>query len=67
MGVLRVGKDKSVPQGLKPVLCCVANVRAEARTLQEASSHADSLALVYSFFYGTAEPVPFVESIVSVD
>jgi hypothetical protein len=33
---------KRCPQGLKPVLTCVINVRAEARTLQGASSHADS-------------------------
>jgi ABC-type polysaccharide/polyol phosphate transport system ATPase subunit len=40
----RIGQLLALTHALKTVLTCVINVRAEARTLQGASSHADSKA-----------------------
>src|SRR5277367_5767419 len=50
---------KRCPQGLKPVLACVINVRAKARTLQGASSHADSLGPEVRFSFHFPEAAIF--------
>src|ERR1700730_17211888 len=59
MSFLQMGclsDHKRCPQGLKPVLHRIVNVRAEARTLQRAGSRADSKGRTLQT---TASPPPY--------